>query len=190
MSKRCGVHVPGLRMVDAQEGVIGIEWIEGESVRLLLGAEDEETDDSEEPSDQTDHEEPDYDPLVKFNTTSCKLITLPPQIFVTHGFPAAHVMHLIGTEIAKMHAADVIHGDLTTSNMMLRRHSDEDTEVVRNGLFPFRSNQVRTNHKFRYLSTLGYPTFRLLRRIRLSTYMSSSEPSHQRTLTLNRCSRP
>jgi hypothetical protein len=28
---------------------------------------------------------------------------------------------MIGTEIAKMHLADVIHGDLTTSNMMLRR---------------------------------------------------------------------
>jgi len=30
-------------------------------------------------------------------------------------------MTLIGTEIAKMHLANVIHGDLTTSNMMLRR---------------------------------------------------------------------
>lgn len=29
-------------------------------------------------------------------------------------------MMLIGIELAKMHAADVIHGDLTTSNMMLR----------------------------------------------------------------------
>jgi hypothetical protein len=32
-------------------------------------------------------------------------------------------MHLIGIQLAKMHAADVIHGDLTTSNMMLRRRS-------------------------------------------------------------------
>jgi hypothetical protein len=32
-------------------------------------------------------------------------------------------MHLIGAEIAKMHAADIIHGDLTTSNMMLRHPS-------------------------------------------------------------------
>jgi len=30
------------------------------------------------------------------------------------------LMSLIGTEIAKMHQADVIHGDLTTSNMMIR----------------------------------------------------------------------
>jgi len=30
-------------------------------------------------------------------------------------------MELIGQEIAQMHLADVVHGDLTTSNMMLRR---------------------------------------------------------------------
>jgi TP53 regulating kinase-like protein len=30
-------------------------------------------------------------------------------------------MVMVGTEIAKMHLADIIHGDLTTSNMMLRR---------------------------------------------------------------------
>ena len=29
-------------------------------------------------------------------------------------------MRMIGEEIAKMHLADVVHGDLTTSNMMLR----------------------------------------------------------------------
>lgn len=29
-------------MVDAPEGVIGIEWIEGQSIRMLLGADDDE----------------------------------------------------------------------------------------------------------------------------------------------------
>ena len=33
------------------------------------------------------------------------------------------LMGMIGTEIAKMHQADIIHGDLTTSNMMLRHPS-------------------------------------------------------------------
>jgi tRNA A-37 threonylcarbamoyl transferase component Bud32 len=32
-------------------------------------------------------------------------------------------MMVVGTEIAKMHLADIIHGDLTTSNMMLRHPS-------------------------------------------------------------------
>lgn len=37
------MHVPGVRMVDAADGVLGIEWIEGKSVRHLLpgGAEAE-----------------------------------------------------------------------------------------------------------------------------------------------------
>lgn len=60
-------------MVDAQEGVIGIEWIEGESVRVLLGAEDEEADDTEEDSgDHADLER--HDPLANFNTTARKTI--------------------------------------------------------------------------------------------------------------------
>lgn len=40
--------------------------------------------------------------------------------------PLDKVMQMIGTEIAKMHLADVIHGDLTTSNMMLRRPTSTD----------------------------------------------------------------
>ena len=40
-------------------------------------------------------------------------------------------MKQIGAEIAKMHLADIIHGDLTTSNMMLRKvDEDESPEFV------------------------------------------------------------
>lgn len=35
--------------------------------------------------------------------------------------PADRLMELIGTEIAKLHLADIVHGDLTTSNIMARR---------------------------------------------------------------------
>ncbi|ETW76474.1 hypothetical protein HETIRDRAFT_328859, partial [Heterobasidion irregulare TC 32-1] len=76
---RSGVNVPGIRMVDAVNGLLGIEWIEGKSVRFLLGGGAE----GEAEADDT-------------------------------------LMVMIGEEIAKMHLADVIHGDLTTSNMMLR----------------------------------------------------------------------
>lgn len=34
-------------------------------------------------------------------------------------------MRLIGTQLARMHAADVVHGDLTTSNMMLRERAPQ-----------------------------------------------------------------
>lgn len=42
-------------------------------------------------------------------------------------------MNYIGSELAKMHLADIIHGDLTTSNMMLRHPSstaDSKTQLV------------------------------------------------------------
>jgi len=40
-------------------------------------------------------------------------------------------MEMIGSEIAKMHKAEVIHGDLTTSNIMLRHPSSRGrAEIV------------------------------------------------------------
>lgn len=33
--------MPGLRFVDAENGVLGIEWVNGKSVRFLLGSGDE-----------------------------------------------------------------------------------------------------------------------------------------------------
>lgn len=41
----------------------------------------------------------------------------------SHETGADALMVMVGTEIAKMHSADIIHGDLTTSNMMLRHPS-------------------------------------------------------------------
>ncbi|KAF9512049.1 hypothetical protein BS47DRAFT_1372903 [Hydnum rufescens UP504] len=81
---RSEVRVPGIRMVDAEEGVLGLELIDGKAVRQILpgGGDDDDG-----------------------------------EFGVTHD----EIMTLIGTEIAKMHLANVIHGDLTTSNMMLRR---------------------------------------------------------------------
>ena len=37
-------------------------------------------------------------------------------------------MDMIGIEIAKMHKINIIHGDLTTSNMMVRRLEAQDEE--------------------------------------------------------------
>ncbi|KAF7367466.1 Bud32 protein kinase [Mycena sanguinolenta] len=111
---RAGVNVPGVRMVDAAEGVLGIEWIHGQSVRKLLpggAGEDEDASGDSEPEAA--------DALREYD------------------IPVDALMQLIGQEIAKMHLADVIHGDLTTSNMMLRhpssfksRHPTLSTELV------------------------------------------------------------
>lgn len=69
-SFRAGVNVPGVRMVDAAEGVLGIEWIEGTTVRRLLpgGAEEEEEPSSEENEDTL--EEQDIDPLEEFRVST------------------------------------------------------------------------------------------------------------------------
>ena len=49
------------------------------------------------------------------------------MLFDFHGAYANHlldeVMEMIGRELGRMHKVDIVHGDLTTSNMMLRRVS-------------------------------------------------------------------
>lgn len=116
---RSGVNVPGIRMVDATEGALGIEWIEGRSVRHLLpgGSEEDENAIAEELKD----EDINIDPLKEYGITVGRD---QPTCFVFRGSRflggTGTLMMLIGVELAKMHAADVIHGDLTTSNMMLR----------------------------------------------------------------------
>jgi hypothetical protein len=47
------VNVPGVRMVDAAEGILGIDWIDGNSVRKLLpgggaGEDNEDVSDTED----------------------------------------------------------------------------------------------------------------------------------------------
>ncbi|KAI0283488.1 kinase-like domain-containing protein [Russula brevipes] len=106
---RWGVSVPGLRFVDAANGVLGIEWVNGKSVRRLLGSGDEgeEVDgdgdgDGDDDDDQAAEEE---GRLAEYQVSKDAL------------------MAMVGAEIAKMHLADIIHGDLTTSNMMVRHPS-------------------------------------------------------------------
>jgi TP53 regulating kinase-like protein len=103
---RSGVTVPGIRMVDVNEGVLGIEWIDGKSVRQLLpgGAELEDINELEEVDE---NEIGSADPIADYGVSRDTL------------------MDMIGVEIAKMHLADIIHGDLTTSNMMLRKKTND-----------------------------------------------------------------
>jgi len=69
------VNVPGLRLVDAIEGLLGIEWIEGKSIKHLLpsGAQEEfeGDEDGEEDEDEVDINDStsqvmDVDPLKEF----------------------------------------------------------------------------------------------------------------------------
>jgi hypothetical protein len=119
----CGVSVPGVRFVDAANGVLGIEWVNGKSVRRLLGSRDEEYEESE---DENEIEATaDEDPLGEYAISkgTISIGTFFGYRFYSHQTGPDELMEMVGTEIAKMHLADIIHGDLTTSNMMLRHPS-------------------------------------------------------------------
>ncbi|GAA5974403.1 hypothetical protein JCM11641_005263 [Rhodosporidiobolus odoratus] len=107
-AQKAGVRVPGLRLVDLSEGVLGIEWVEGWSVREVLGGgqEGDELPEEEAEGDGSTEEEEEEEDV--------------GDMLRQRGVDEDTMLHLIGREIAKLHLADIIHGDLTTSNMMVR----------------------------------------------------------------------
>jgi tRNA A-37 threonylcarbamoyl transferase component Bud32 len=117
-----GVSVPGIRMVNAAEGMLGIEWIEGKSVRTLLpGAPS-----SEEESPANQSIESSGSSLSEYGISPGEyqhLKRIRKIYILTTDNSIDDLMKLIGSEIAKMHQADIIHSDLTTSNLMLRHPS-------------------------------------------------------------------
>ncbi|QRW22822.1 Serine/threonine-protein kinase [Rhizoctonia solani] len=111
---RFGVSVPGIRFVHADTGVLGIEWIEGTSVRKVLGGGAEGEEELDVAEEEIEDEEAEMDELKD-----------------VYGLTQEGLMTLIGEEIAKMHKSDIIHGDLTTSNMMLRQDTkNKETQLV------------------------------------------------------------
>jgi len=87
--------------------MIALEEIHGRTVREILGgSEDAEYD------DQLQLDEEGVDVQKEF------------------GIATEQVMLLIGQQLARMHTASIIHGDLTTSNMILRRHEPDASTMV------------------------------------------------------------
>ncbi|WRT63624.1 Kae1-associated kinase Bud32 [Kwoniella shivajii] len=131
-ASRAGVVVPKVLWVDEKGGVIGLERIEGWSVREVLGggAEGEmEFQDDEEIEIEFDDTDADADAesgqegaderdvqgegeYEEINEGWQKLSAL--------GVTREHLMNSIGTALARLHLTTIIHGDLTTSNMMIR----------------------------------------------------------------------
>ncbi|GAA5937301.1 hypothetical protein JCM1841_006035 [Sporobolomyces salmonicolor] len=103
---KAGVKVPALRVIDVREGVVGMEWVDGWSVREVLGGGQEE--------DQgvVDEEEEDVAELAEEVDIG--------ELLKEKGVEEDAMLAAIGAEIGKMHLAEIIHGDLTTSNMMVR----------------------------------------------------------------------
>jgi TP53 regulating kinase-like protein len=123
--------VPGIRFIDLTEGVLCLEWVDGRNVRVLLGGDSEEGEDSEDSG--TPAAKPDRQNLSEYNITDGMAHSFC-QTQLTYRALIDEVMNLVGAQLAKMHQGDIIHGDLTTSNMMLRRNTalpEEPAEVVR-----------------------------------------------------------
>ncbi|KAG7531576.1 hypothetical protein FFLO_04235 [Filobasidium floriforme] len=106
---KAGITVPLLRMVDVEAGMVGMEWIDGWSVREVLGggAEGEEADPELEDEGEVDEEK-----ARRRKEAEGALASL--------GITIEQLMTSIGKTLSTLHLAQIIHGDLTTSNMMLR----------------------------------------------------------------------
>jgi serine/threonine protein kinase len=111
-------------MVDPSAGILGLEWIDGKSVRRLIPASvDQERKDQSCNSMGPSENVQEADALLEFGISLGAPTFLNEHRALLHAFYTDTLMELIGIEIAKMHHADIIHGDLTTSNMMLRHPS-------------------------------------------------------------------
>ncbi|KAJ6258954.1 hypothetical protein Dda_5849 [Drechslerella dactyloides] len=100
-----GVPCPAVYFVDERNGEIIMEWIEGPSIReLLQRLIDGSPDRPSEAKEQSDGD-----------------VLSDPKVL--------QLMRQIGETIGKLHDIDIIHGDLTTSNLMLRKERRTTLEV-------------------------------------------------------------
>jgi hypothetical protein len=89
------VNVPGLRYVDAIEGLLGIEWIEGKTIKYLLpsGAQEEFTGDENEDKndlDDTSSLVPDDDPLKEYGISIGASYLYKDDMYLTNAFRCPH----------------------------------------------------------------------------------------------------
>ncbi|KAI8155006.1 EKC/KEOPS complex subunit BUD32 [Colletotrichum sp. SAR 10_71] len=120
--RREGCPVPALYTLDEAAGWIMLEWIPGAPVRVrinewldsvvpsqgLAGVPEEETDDKV----MADTQE-----ATTTTTPEEKAAAAAPRRDATE---IKNLMSRMGAAVGKMHKIGIVHGDLTTSNMMLR----------------------------------------------------------------------
>ncbi|KAJ8062387.1 hypothetical protein OCU04_008930 [Sclerotinia nivalis] len=105
--RREGVVVPAVYAVDEGKGCLMVEWIEGEVVRIRLNEWLGRRKEKEGRREVTGEEE--------------------------GSEKAVDLMRKIGRAVGRMHGVGVVHGDLTTSNLMLRPIKVEGEEGMGNG---------------------------------------------------------
>ncbi|KAI9802650.1 MAG: hypothetical protein M1825_002672 [Sarcosagium campestre] len=97
--------VPALYALDADEGWLMMEWVEGRSVRDVLLERQKRA--AREPSgggEVTPHEDARHADVG--NEADSTVVIM--------------LMHKVGAAVARMHSLGIVHGDLTTSNIMIR----------------------------------------------------------------------
>lgn len=121
---RSAVTVPKVLFIDENNGVLGLEKIEGWSVREVLGGGAEGEVEGEDMEEGVDIE---MRPEVDEEEASEGMEQLRKV-----GVGKEGLMSAIGGALAKLHGTNIIHGDLTTSNMMVRLtpHASEPYEIV------------------------------------------------------------
>lgn len=201
---RGGVQVPQVVLVDVDSGIIGIEWIDGKTVRFVLGADEELMDDADgggKDATSGSGSAAEYGisqgRFIALNVV-CRSSSVIHHLFI-HSltrFRASTVdtlMQLIGRELGRMHRVDIIHGDLTTSNMIVRRTTATTTstggvsaEIVSDRPSPGKS-LTWFGSLGRSSLTLGSRFNRPWLRIKLWTCMCSSGHLHRHTHRRGRC---
>lgn len=114
--RRAGVSTPAIFLIDEEKCRLFFEKIEGGSVKEFLRRAYKLGELAAFHSSQQ---------WEWMDLTLAVLLLLDP----TYGEEATRLAYQIGVAIARMHDADIVHGDLTTSNMMLS-HAGA-TDVVR-----------------------------------------------------------
>ncbi|KZM22361.1 Non-specific serine/threonine protein kinase [Ascochyta rabiei] len=108
--KREGVNVPGVLGCDADAGWLVLEYVDGRTVRSVLDTWAEEVKEEEK---RVFSEGDDVGQLARVG-----------------GGRETEIMDLmgrVGREVGKLHELGVCHGDLTTSNLMLRFPDEEES---------------------------------------------------------------
>jgi TP53 regulating kinase and related kinases len=108
--KRAGLGVPAVLEVDVEGLRLVMEFIDAPTVKRVLWDEETDAETKEDAQDGREEGSPEETPTAS----------------------QAALARLIGAALGKLHGADIIHGDLTTSNMLLRppMGSDSDGSIV------------------------------------------------------------
>ncbi|KAI1634854.1 putative MNORI-2 protein [Biscogniauxia mediterranea] len=110
--RREGVRVPAVYGVDEAAGWLAMEWVPGPAARARI---------NELLGDSSSNNSPDQEPGMKeTGEEETEKVESDPEL--------VDLLRRIARAVGGLHRVGVVHGDLTTSNMMVRRGEEEKEE--------------------------------------------------------------